>query len=58
MIIIWTLVLVLATEPNVQMSLIAEFRTEADCKAAVKFAKLEPEEKAGLKCMAFAYEGI
>lgn len=58
MMIVWTLVLVLSTSPHVQISLIAEFRSETQCNDAIKIIKQDKDIKADARCLAFAYEII
>ena len=55
MMYIWTLVLVISTSPHVQIKLMAEFRTEADCRQAIQEVKLDDDEKAMLKCLPIGY---
>lgn len=55
MMYIWTLVIVVSTSPYVQLKLITEFKTEADCRQLIKEVDVDDEIKATLKCLPIGY---
>ena len=58
MIIAWTLVLLLATQPYPAIALLMEFDTRAACATMIKKMEVSDDARAKLMCMPIAYEGI
>lgn len=58
MMIVWTMVIVLSTNPFINLALVSEYRSEDDCLKAIKVSVLEDELKKKLKCLAIGYESV
>lgn len=58
MIITWVMMLILSNDPYVTAGFIAKFKTKSDCFDMMKIAPVPEEDRANLRCVALAEDGI